>query len=48
MSPGTEVYLRAAVRGHGLSCITLLSRDAVAKSKNRDKFINFIARVSKS
>ena len=48
MSPGAEVYLRAAVRGHGLSRITLLSRDAVAKSKNRDKFINFIVRVSKS
>jgi len=45
MSPGAEVYLRAAVRGHGLSRITLLSREAVVKSKNRDKFINFIVRV---
>ena len=46
MNPGTEVYLRAAVRGHGLSRITLLSREAVAKSKNRDKFINSTVRVS--
>jgi len=45
MSPGAEVYLRAVVRGHGLSRITWLSRDAVVKSKNRDKFINFIVRV---
>jgi len=48
MSPGTEVYLRVVVRGHGLSRITLLSRDAVVKSKNRDEFINTTVRVSKS
>ena len=48
MSPGADVYLRVVVRGHGLSRITLLSREAVVKSKNRDKFIYFIVRVSGS
>ena len=48
MIPGAEVYLRAAVRGHGLSRITFLSREAVVKSKNRDEFINTTVRVSKS
>jgi hypothetical protein len=45
MSPDAEVYLRAVVRGHGLSRITWLSRDAVVKSKNRDKQLTHIVRV---
>jgi hypothetical protein len=48
VSPGADVYLRAVVRDHGLSFITLLSRDAGVKSKKRDKFINSTVRVSKS
>jgi len=44
VSSGAEVYLRALVRDHGLSFITLLSREAVVKSKNRDKFINSTVR----
>ena len=40
MSPGADVYLRSVARGHGLPRITLLSPEAVVKSKNRDKFIN--------
>jgi hypothetical protein len=42
---GADVYLRAVVRSHGLSFITLLSKEAVVKSKNRDKFINSTVRV---
>jgi hypothetical protein len=45
MNPGTKVYLGAVARDHGLSYITRLSRDAVVRSKNRDKFIYFIVRV---
>ena len=45
MGRGIVILLTAVVRGHGLSRITLLSRKAVVKSKNRDKFIYFIVRV---
>jgi len=55
VSPGADVYLRAAVRGHGLSRITFLSREAVVKSKNRDdlprfsgEFINSTGHVRRS
>jgi hypothetical protein len=42
---GIVILLTAVVRGHGLSRITGLSREAVVKSKNRDKFINSTVRV---
>jgi len=45
---GIVILLTAVVRGHGLTRITLLSRDAGVKSKKRDKFINSTVRVSKS
>ena len=45
LSHGIVILLTAVVRDHGLTRITLLSREAVVRSKNRDKFIYFIVRV---
>ena len=40
------ILLTAVLRGHGLSRITLLSREAGVKSNNYEKFINSTVRVS--